>query len=202
MDEKRKQAHLEDADRVLTDIRDHLKLTQESGDIYELRALQMLLEVTKSMHVIKDIRELMTLVLDSVLSFAEADRAFLMMMNGDDTPRFKMGRSYARRYLTEADFVISHSVVRESLESLKPIILTDAQSDKKFSSRQSILDLDLRTIMTAPLRCGDEVLGIIYVDSKRPLTRYGKHHLNVLSSLADQAAVALYNARKFDTHTG
>lgn len=202
MDEKRKQAHLEDADRVLTDIRDHLKLTHESGDIYELKALQMLLEVTKSMHVIKDIRELMTLVLDSVLSFAEADRAFLMMMNGDATPRFKMGRSYARAYLTEDDFVISRSVVQESLESLEPIILSDAQSDEKFSSRQSIIDLDLRTIMTAPLRCGDEVLGLIYVDSKRPLTRYSKHHLSVLSSLADQAAVALYNARKFDTHTG
>jgi GAF domain-containing protein len=40
------------------------------------------------------------------------------------------------------------------------------------------------------------------VDSQRALGRYSKHHLNVLSSLADQAAVAIHNARKFETHTG
>jgi adenylate cyclase len=85
---------------------------------------------------------------------------------------------------------------------LEPIILVDALQDEKFSTSQSIVDMNLRTIMAAPLRCEDDLLGLIYVDSKRPLTRYSKHHLNVLSSLADQAAVALRNARKFETHTG
>ena len=84
----------------------------------------------------------------------------------------------------------------------QPIILTDAQADEHFSKRQSILDLDLRTIMAAPLRYQGEVLGILYVDSQRPLTRYTKHHLNVLTSLADQAAVAVHNAKKFETHDG
>ena len=89
MDEKRKQKHLNDVDSVLTDVREHLEFTHEAGDVFELRALQLLLEVTKSMHIQKDIRALMTLVLDSVLSFAEADRAFLMMLDEDEKPQFK-----------------------------------------------------------------------------------------------------------------
>ena len=202
MDEKRKQKHLHDADRVLNEIREQIDLTHESGDIAELKALQLLLEVTKSMHGQHDIRALMALVLDSVLSFAEADRAFLLMMDKNGEPRFKMGRTYDGHFLLEDDCVISTTVANEALDSLAPIILIDAQHDEKFSARQSIVDLDLRTIMAAPLRCSEEVLGLIYVDSKRPLTRYNKHHLNVLSSLSDQAAVALHNARKFDTHTG
>jgi len=56
--------------------------------------------------------------------------------------------------------------------------------------------------MAAPLCYDDRVLGLIYVDSKRPLARYSKHHLNVLSSLAEQAAIAIYNARKFETKNG
>lgn len=202
MDEKSKQEHLNDAERVLNDIREHLEYTHETGDIYELKALQLLLEVTKSMHVQRDIRALMTLVLDSALSFAEADRAFLLMKNGGDSLRFKMGRTYSGEYLTEADCVISTSVVNEALDSLAPVILVDALSDEKFGSKASIINMHLRTVMAAPLRCENEVLGLIYVDSKRPLNRYSKHHLNVLSSLADQAAVALRNARKFETHTG
>lgn len=202
MDEKRKQEHLEDADRVLENVREHLEYSVETGEIYELRALQLLLEVTKSMHKQHDVYVLMTLILDSALSFAEADRAFLMMLNGDDTLRFKMGRSYDGAYLTQEDFTISTSVVDEALRGLKPIILLDAQSDAKFQARQSIVDLRLRTVMAAPLRYADQVMGLIYVDSTRPLNRYSKHHLNVLTSLADQAAVAIYNARKFETHQG
>jgi GAF domain-containing protein len=202
MDDQRKQKHLEDVDRVLGDVREHLDWSTETGEIYELKALQLLLEVAKSLHSLQDVHKVMTVILDSALSFAEADRAFLLMWNGDSAPRFKMGRSYSGEYLTEEDFVISTSIVEEAMTGQRPIILTDAQADEYFSKRQSIVDLDLRTIMAAPLRHQGQVLGILYVDSKRPLTRYTKHHLNVLTSLADQAAVAVYNAKKFETHDG
>jgi GAF domain-containing protein len=202
MDDQRKQKHLEDVDRVLGDVREHLDWSLETGEVYELKALQLLLEVTKSLHSLQDVHRVMTVILDSALSFAEADRAFLMMWNGDNTPRFKMGRSYSGEYLTEDDFVVSTSVIEAAMTGQQPIILTDAQADEHFSKRKSILDLDLRTIMAAPLRYQGEVLGILYVDSQRPLTRYTKHHLNVLTSLADQAAVAVHNAKKFETHDG
>ncbi len=202
MAENHQQQHLDDVDRVLADVREHLDYGVEQGEEYELRALQLLLEVTKSMHTVRDVPALMTLILDSVLSFAEADRAFLLLMNGSETPRFKMGRTYDGRYLTEDDCIISSSVMDEALKCNEPVILTDAQNDPNFNARQSIIDLQLRTIMAAPLQFGDAVLGLIYVDSQRPLTRYSRHHLNVLSSLADQAAVALHNAQKFETHTG
>jgi adenylate cyclase len=202
MDDKRKQDHLEDVDSVLTDVRRDLELTQSTGEKYELRALQLLLQVTKSLHSQEDIHALVALILDSMLAFAEADRAFLMLLNEEGTPRFKMGRSYRGAYLSQDDFVISTSVVRETLSTMEPIILADALRDTQFSKRQSIVDLNLRTIMAAPLRFQDQILGLVYVDSQRPLARYSKHHLSVLSSLADQAAVAIYNAQKFDTRNG
>lgn len=197
-----KQDHLDDVDRVLKEVRRDLDLTQASGDVYELRALQLLLQVTKAMHSQRDIHALITLVLDSALSFAEADRAFLMLLDAHDVPRFKMGRTYTGAYLSENDFVISTSVVQEALAALAPIILTDAKQDAYFSKRESIIELDLRTIMVAPLRHEHQVLGLLYVDSRRPLMRYSKHHQNVLASLADQSAVAIFNAQKFDTKNG
>jgi GAF domain-containing protein len=201
MDDKRKQ-HLDSVDDILSEVREELELTQEQGEIYELRALQLLLQVVRAMHSQHDVYSLITLILDSALSFAEADRAFLMMFDGDNEPRFKMGRSYDGAYLTQDDFVISRSAVQEALDSQKAVILVDALRDVEFSKRRSVVDLNLRTLMAAPLRYKDQFLGLIYVDSKRPLMRYSKHHLNVLSSLADQAAVAIVNARKFETHQG
>ena len=200
MTEDRKTKALQDVDSILADVREHLTLTQEQGEVYELRALQLLLQITKSLHSEHDVHNLITMILDSAISFAEADRAFLMLMTPEGTPRFKMGRSLQGEYLTPDDLVISTSVVNEALDSLKPVILADAQVSE-YNSRQSIQDLDLRTVMASPLRYQGELLGLIYVDSKRPLTRYSKHHLNVLTSLSEQAAVAIYNARKFETRT-
>jgi len=202
MDDKQRQDHLDDVDSVLTDVRRDLELTQSIGEKYELRALQLLLQVTKSLHSQEDIHALVALILDSMLAFAEADRAFLMLLDEEGAPRFKMGRSYRGAYLSQDDFVISTSVVRETLSTMEPIILADVLQDTQFSKRQSITDLNLRTIMAAPLRYQDQILGLIYADSQRPLARYSKYHLSVLSSLADQAAVAIYNAQKFDTRTG
>lgn len=199
-DKRRKQ--LESVDDVLSEVREQLQYSHEQGDVYELRALQLLLQVTKAMHTRRDIYDLITLVLDSALSFAEADRAFLMLFNDDDELRFKMGRTYEGEYLGESSFVISTGIVQKVLDGQKAIILSDAQTDAHFNKRQSVQDLQLRTIMAAPLCVSGNLIGLIYVDSKRPLTRYSKHHLNVLTSLADQAAVAITNAQKFETHHG
>ncbi|MBN2303451.1 MAG: GAF domain-containing protein [Anaerolineae bacterium] len=203
MDDQRKQDHLDDIDKILEDVRNHLsRRDTERGEQFELLALQLLLRVTKAMHSERDVRTLMALVLDSALSFAEAERAFLLLIGEDNAPRFKMGRSYNGDYLTEADVTISSSIVRDTLATLEPLILADAQHNEDYKGRQSIRDLQLRTVMAAPLLHQEDVLGLLYVDSKRPLSRYSKHHLNVLTSLADQAAVAIYNARKFETFTG
>jgi GAF domain-containing protein len=202
IDEQRQQRHLKSVDDILDEVRDEMEYDHEQGELYELRALQLLLEVVKSMHSEKDIYALVAMILDSALSFSQADRAFLMLMDENNSLRFKMGRSHNHTYLPEGEFVISSTIVHEAMVGLKPIILCDAQNNEQYSKRQSIQDLELRTIMAAPMRYEGQLLGLIYVDSKRPLMRYSKHHLNVLTSLADQAAVAIYNARKFDTQTG
>jgi adenylate cyclase len=201
LDDKQ-QARLQSVDAVLAEVREQLQFTHEAGDIYELQALQLLLNVVKAMHSEQDIYTLVTMILDSVLSFAGADRAFLMLLNLDNEPRFKMGRSYDGAYLTEDEFVISRGVVEEALNGQQPVILADTQDDPYFSKRDSILKLNLRTVMVAPLMLKNRAIGLIYADSKRPLTRYNRHHFNVLSSLADQAAVAISNAQKFETHHG
>lgn len=201
-DKNTKEEHLQDVDRVLEDVREHLERTDELSEIYELRALQLLLEVTKALHSQRDPHKLFTLVLESLLSFAEAERAFLLLAEGDDAPRFKMGRTAQGHYLTQKDCVISHSAVEEALSKQQPFVLVDAQTDVEFSSRQSIMDLELRTVIVVPLRYEDHVLGLLYADSTRPLTRYGQRYLNVLHALGEQVAVAVHNLGKFETHTG
>ena len=195
---------LANVDSLLAEIRDQLTLIDAESDVFELRALQLMLEVTKEIHSQPDVRSLITLILDSVLSFVDGDRGFLMLLDleGDGLPDFELGRNRHREYLSAGDFVISTGVVNETLKSAKPLILVDAQNDAEYSKRQSVQDLALRTIMAAPLRINDTTIGLIYVDSQRPLSKVTPHHLTLLASLADQAAVAINNTRHFGTYHG
>ncbi len=202
MDKNTQEEHLQDVDRVLEDVREHLERTEEMGEIYELRALQLLLEVTKALHSRHDPHALFTLVLESLLSFAEAERAFLLLSDANGAPRFKMGRTSRGRYLSPDECVISCSTVEESLRKRQPLVLVDAQNDAEFSTRESIMDLELRTIIVVPLHYKEQALGLLYADSTRPLTRYGQRYLNVLNALGEQVSVALHNLGKFETHHG
>jgi GAF domain-containing protein len=191
----------QDLDRILREVSEALSLTEESRQINELEALQLLLEVTRAIHNIHNIHDLVTLVLDSVIAFADGDRAFLMLFD-DETGelRFKMGRNRSQTYLSYEEFTPSMGVIDKTLSKGRALIVPDAQADGDLSKRSSILNLQLRSIMCAPLMVKGETIGLLYVDSNRNVGRYSAAHLNVITSLADQSAVAIRNAQKFETH--
>jgi adenylate cyclase len=190
-----------DVNRILSEVEDALNVTSDSREVNELLALQLLLELTREIHNIDDLHVLVTLILDSTIAFANGDRAFIMLKDKNDELRFKMGRNRRKEYLSRDDFTPSTGVIERTLEKGKPLVIADAQSDEELSKRVSVQDLQLRTVMCAPLLIKDEVIGLLYVDSQRWMGRSSRAHLNVMASLADQAAVAINNARKFETHT-
>jgi GAF domain-containing protein len=197
---KSHEEHLSDVDNVLAEVREMLDLTRDTGDINELLALQMLLKVTKELHYIHDVSDLITKVLDSSIAFVDGDRAFLMLME-DGAPRFKMGRDKTGVYLTREDFSPSTGAIEEALSTQKTILVPDAQADENYNKRESVQGLSLRTIICSPMLAKRQTIGLLYVDSSRsPLSHYTRAHINVLASLADQSAVAILNAQKFETH--
>jgi GAF domain-containing protein len=196
MDDEQK---FKDVERILSEVDEALSVTDESREINELLALQLLLEITREIHNIHDINNLVTLILDSAISFANGDRAFVMLLDKEDQLRFKMGRNRRKQYLNREDFSPSEGVLERTLQKGKAIVVPDAQSDEELGKRVSVQNLQLRTVMCAPLKLKNETIGLLYVDSQRWMGRTSRAHLNVIGSLADQAALAIYNAQKFET---
>lgn len=189
----------QDVDRIMAEIRDALSWTDERREVNELKALQLLLDLTRKLHTTRDVHELITLILDSAIAFADADRAFLIMLQEDGDLHFKMGRDENKAYLTAEQFTPSTGVVERTLERGRTLLVPDALADDELSKRQSVQELNLRTVMCSPLTVKRETFGLLYVDSQHSLGRYSSSHVNVIASLADQAAVAIKNAQKFET---
>lgn len=193
------EQRFQDVERIMSEIRDALSWTDERREVNELKALQLLLDLTRKIHNTHDLQQLIALILDSAIASADADRAFLMMLEKDGTMRFKMGRNRESAYLSQEDFTPSQGVIDRTLERGRTLLVPDALADDELSKRQSVQNLNLRTVMCSPLMIKRETIGLLYVDSQHSMGRYSSSHVNVIASLADQAAVAIKNAQKFET---
>ena len=189
----------QDVDQIMEEIRQALSWTSETREVNELTALQLLLDLTRRIHSMHDIHELITLILDAAIAFVDANRAFLMLLEEDGTLHFKMGRDREHQYISQDEFTPSTGVIERTLERGRTLLVPDAQADDELRKRRSVQELQLRTVLCAPLITKKIAVGLLYVDSQHSMGRYSAAHINVVASLADQAAVAIKNSQKFET---
>jgi transcriptional regulator with GAF, ATPase, and Fis domain len=81
------------------------------------------------------------------------------------------------------------------VDSGSPVLTVDAQADGRFGAAASVHALRLRSILAVPLRVKGEVVGAVYVDDRLRPGAFGDEALRVVLDVADQAAIAIENAR-------
>jgi adenylate cyclase len=67
--------------------------------------------------------------------------------------------------------------------------------DSRFSGAHSIIMQGIRSTMTVPLLIGEEILGIMHLDSQIATNAFTDKDLQIFTGIAAQAAVAIQNAR-------
>jgi PAS domain S-box-containing protein len=78
----------------------------------------------------------------------------------------------------------------------KPLFMADAQHDPRTIFAEQDRDLGIVTYLGLPIKRGEEVLGVLTFNTTQP-HRYTADEMAYLASFADQAAVAIENARLF-----
>ena len=91
----------------------------------------------------------------------------------------------------------SRKIVNRCLETGQSVLSEDASSDKQFDLSQSIADCRIRSVMLAPLlsRTSGKAFGVIQLDTQDRSKKFSQEDLNLLVCVANQASVALENAR-------
>jgi PAS domain S-box-containing protein len=104
-----------------------------------------------------------------------------------------------RETIAGSSFEISRSIVNKVAREGVPILTTNAQADPRFSARASVVSYSLRSILCVPLRVRGKITGVIYADSRIKTGLFTDVDRRLLSAIADQAAVAIENARLFES---
>ena len=159
--------------------------------------LALLYELSQTFNSTLDLGELLDRVIDEVIQSIRAERGFLMLRNEQGELAFQVAHGIEQNTINDPIFQISMSIVEGVARDGKPVLTSDAQLDPRFSMRQSVRLLGLRSILCVPLKLKEQVLGTIYVDNSIQAGIFNNEDLELLSAIASNAAIAIENARLY-----
>ena len=180
--------------RNLEDLERRFKEQQKEQE--QLQALQ---EISKVINSSLNLNEVLGFVMDSIIDLTKAERAILLLKDEETGEQeVQLYRNVDRETIEKSSaFEISRSIVRTVAETGEPVVTMNAQSDSRFAAQESIISYNLRSILCVPLKIKDEITGVIYADNRIAAGVFGNTDRDLLASFANQAAVAIDNARLF-----
>lgn len=166
---------------------------------WERDQLQALYHVSQVVNSSLDLDQVLNQVMDQIIQLTKAERGFLMLLNEAGELEFKVARNMDQETIDGFSFEISRSIVRRVATQGTPIVTTNAQEDPRFSAQESVVAFSLRSILCVPLRAKERVTGVIYADNRIRAGLFSDQDRDMLAAFANQAAVAIENARLFES---
>lgn len=140
--------------------------------------------------------EVLNLIVTNVVKVMNVKASSLRLLNRE-TKQLELAAYHGlnERYANKGPVVYDGSIV-DALAG-KPVSIYDITADENAKYREEALAEGIRSILSIPLRFGDEVIGVLRMYTSEP-TEYSGEDLKFVAAIAEQAAVAIVNARVFE----
>jgi GAF domain-containing protein len=138
-------------------------------------------------------------VMDTVIRLTGAERAYLMIdPKGGDDLQVQVARNWSQESISQKDVTFSQGVITAAIQSGEPVITNNAAQDARFEANQSVMNHQLRSIIVIPLVLKEQIIGVLYADNRIGQGVFSLDDVPILSAFANQAAIAISNARLFE----
>ncbi len=129
---------------------------------------------------------LLARLLDSALELAGTERGFVML--GDDAENLEIRCSRPPRQQT---FEGSQTAARRAVATAAPVLTNDAGADVLLADQPSVVVGGIRALASLPLKIDTRVIGVLYLDSRQPGKVFTELDIEILTALAEHAALAI-----------
>ena len=166
------------------------------------RDLQLLLEVSQNVASVLEVRDLAGRVLDRLGSVFAHDGAGMLVIEADEV---RVLQTRDAQGLGDPELVDSRfrlplvGPAGEAITTRRTVVVADVLADPELAAQQAGVPGRAaagRSWLAAPLIVQDRVLGVLTIWSAEP-DMYGPDDAELATAVANQAAIALENARLF-----
>jgi RND family efflux transporter MFP subunit len=187
------------AGRALTNL-DAIEL-ERNGQLATLERLTALYDLGRTFTSTLELDELLPIVAGKIRDIlgAGACNLWLASADGQDlTLAEQIGEDPT--VAEDATASLSEGLFAEIAQQANPRLLEDPGEEPALSERiKAGGGFEIQSWMGAPLRKDDEVLGVVEIINKTDGTQFNEDDLFFLSSISEQAAVALHNANLLES---
>ena len=157
--------------------------------------LRAIMEIGAALGNVLKMDQVLLQILESLFKiFPQADWGLVVLRN-TSTERLVVRASKARRPGEEDEVPVSMTIVQHAMSNRQAILSADATRDKRFDTSESLLELQIRSVMCAPLlEQSGPALGVIQVSTSSLAQPFSSDDLELLASVATQCALGVSNA--------
>jgi serine phosphatase RsbU (regulator of sigma subunit)/pSer/pThr/pTyr-binding forkhead associated (FHA) protein len=174
-------------------VRTNLELALQQQDSEDGTAMRQplspvaaLLRAGREFAAKRPLSELFWAILDLSIEAVAADRGVLLTIEGDElVVQASRGEN----------FRISSTVRDTVLREKTSLLVRDTSLDQAFREQKSIVMQQVRTLMAVPLQTDERVIGLLYLDSPFGVRLWTADDLNLLTVMANVAAIRLERER-------
>jgi PAS domain S-box-containing protein len=157
-----------------------------------------LYEVGRLVNSTLDLDRVLELVMDTVIRVTGAERGFLNLLDERTGElAFRVARNFDRATIESSGFQVSRNLLKQVASTGEPVLTADAAGDTQLGQFASVAIYGLRSVLCAPLQARGRTLGVVYVDNRFQKGVFTQEDLDLLVTFANQAALAIDNARLF-----
>ena len=160
--------------------------------------LARLMAVTKAMTANTDLPKVLEMIMDAAVEITDSERGFLVLREEGGQWKVRTARNFDQEAVRGAENKISRSIAQQVARTGKPICAVNAQEDQRLQAFASVNELKLRSILCVPLILREVVVGTLYLDNRFKDGVFSDRELGLMEAFADQAAIALENARLYE----
>ena len=168
-----------------TDI-EKIKLGHRSAEIFN--------EVSKALILHLPVDELLEHIMDLINKNIPMDRGILMRKEGNPLQFISKVVRINNRRLKNQKIQVSQSIINIAIDKHSSLLISEVQEDSRLKKQDSILKMDIKSAMCVPLYNNKEIIGLIYADRISLKKRFRDEDLELLTLLANLAAIKIENA--------
>src|SRR4051812_25628716 len=157
------------------------------------KIFQVLVQVAKALLASEELQVVLTTVMDMIFKYLPVERGLIILFdeNGEPVPKLTEFSDGAEKQ----DIPISRTILKMVAEQQVSLMTSNALEDARLLGGKSIAIHGIRSAMCVPLWNKQRVIGAVQVDSPIHIGSFTEEDLDLITALANFAAVAIERAQ-------
>ncbi len=164
-----------------------------------LARYERLMEISRTLNSTLDLDSLLEYIVASARDLTDTEAASIMLISRNGDLRFEASLDLSGLNLDLIAVPLDNSIAGWVVTNGEPLVIADVRNEPRWSRNvDEETEFETRNMLAVPMRTHNKTIGCLEALNKRENRPFTDEDVNVLITLAAQAAVAVENARLFE----